>query len=84
MFGSIAFLLHGNMCVGVWKTSMIARLGPEQAAAALEEPNIVEFDITGRPMKGWVVIEAEGIDTDKQLRRWVERSVEFLETLPRK
>ena len=84
MFGGIAFLLHGNMCVGVWKTSMIARLGPEGAAAALEAPNIVEFDITGRPMKGWIVVEAEGIDTDKQLLQWVERAVEFVETLPRK
>ncbi|MDY0170539.1 MAG: TfoX/Sxy family protein [Thermoguttaceae bacterium] len=84
MFGGIAFMLHGNMCVGVWKTSMIARLGAEGAAAALKEPSIVEFDITGRPMKGWVVIEAEGIDTDKQLRQWVERAVEFVGTLPRK
>lgn len=84
MFGGIAFLLHGNMCVGVWQTSMIARLGPERATAALEEPNVDEFDVTGRPMKGWVVIEAEGIDADKQLRRWIERAVEFVGTLPRK
>ena len=84
MFGGIAFMLYGNMCVGVWKTSMIARLGAEGATVALKEPNIVEFDITGRPMKGWVVIEAEGIDTDKQLRDWVEQAVEFVGTLPRK
>ncbi len=84
MFGGIVFMLHGNMCVGVWQTSMIARLGPEQAAAALEAPNVSEFDVTGRPMKGWVVIEAEGIDTDGQLRGWVERAVEFVGTLPRK
>ena len=84
MFGGIAFMLHGNMCVGVWKTSMIARLGPEQAAAALMEPDVGEFDVTGHAMKGWVVIEAEGVDTDKQLRGWVERAVEFVETLPRK
>ena len=84
MFGGIAFMLHGNMCVGVWNTSMIARLGREQAAAALEAPHVVEFDITGRPMKGWVVIEAEGIDTDKQLHGWIEGAVEFVGTLPRK
>ena len=41
MFGGVAFLLHGNMCVGVWQTSMIVRLGPDQAAAALKEPNVV-------------------------------------------
>jgi TfoX/Sxy family transcriptional regulator of competence genes len=84
MFGGIAFLLHGNMCVGVWETSLIVRLGPEQAAEALKEPHVVEFDVTGRPMKGWAVVEAEGVDTDQQLREWVEKAVEFVEGLPRK
>ena len=84
MFGGVVFLLYGNMCVGIWQTSLIARLGPEQAAAALNEPNVVEFDITGRSMKGWIMVEAEGVETDPQLREWVERAVEFVETLPRK
>ena len=84
MFGGVGFMLHGNMCVGVWQTSMIVRLGPEQAAMALKEPHVVEFDITGRPMKGWAMVEAEGVDTDQELRGWVERAVEFVETLPRK
>jgi len=84
MFGGIGFMLHGNMCVGVWKTSLIARLGPEQAEAALKEPNVVDFDITGRPMKGWVLVEAEGVETDEQLCGWVERAVEFVEGLPKK
>jgi hypothetical protein len=84
MFGGLAFLLHGNMCVGVWQISLIVRLGPEQAATALKEPNVAEFDVTGRPMRGWVVVEAEGLETDEQLRGWIERAVEFVETLPRK
>jgi TfoX/Sxy family transcriptional regulator of competence genes len=84
MFGGIGFLLHGNMCVGIWRTSLIARLGSDQAAAALKESHVVEFDITGRPMKGWVVVEAEGIDMDDQLRGWIERAVEFVEALPKK
>ena len=84
MFGGVGFMLHGNMCVGVWQTSLIVRLGPEQAAAALKEPNVVEFDVTGHPMRGWVVVEAEGLETDGQLRRWIERAVEFVETLLRK
>jgi TfoX/Sxy family transcriptional regulator of competence genes len=82
MFGGVAFMLHGNMCIGVWQTSLIVRLGPEQAATALKEPNVAEFDVTGRPMRGWVVVEAEGLETDEQLRRWIERAVEFVETLP--
>ncbi|MHB8957712.1 MAG: TfoX/Sxy family protein [Pirellulaceae bacterium] len=84
MFGGIGFMLHGNMCVGVWQTSLIARLGAEQAAAALKEPNVVEFDVTGRPMKGWVMVEADGIETDEQLSGWIERAVKFVETLPSK
>ena len=84
MFGGIGFMLNGNMCVGVWQTSMIVRLGPDRAAEALNKPFVVEFDVTGRPMKGWAMIEAEGMETDRQLREWVELAVEFVEGLPRK
>jgi TfoX/Sxy family transcriptional regulator of competence genes len=84
MFGGVGFMLYGNMCVGIWQTSLILRLGPEDAAAALQEDNVVEFDPTGRPMKGWVMVEAEGMETDRQLREWIERAVEFVENLPRK
>ena len=81
LFGGVGFFLYGNMCVGVWKDSLIARLGPEQAAAALEKPHVGEFDITGRPMKGWVMIEPEGVETDSQLHGWIEQSIAFVSTL---
>jgi TfoX/Sxy family transcriptional regulator of competence genes len=84
MFGGVGFLLNGNMCVGIWKSSLIVRLGPEQAAAALEEANVVEFDITGRAMKGWIMVEPDGLETDEQLTGWIQRAVEFVGRLPRK
>ena len=84
MFGGIGFLLHGNMCVGIWKSSLIVRLGPEQAAAARKEPHVAEFDVTGRPMKGWLLVEPEGIDSDEELAGWISRSIEFVSTLPKK
>ncbi len=84
MFGGFCFMYHGNMCVGVWQTSLIARLGPDRAATALQEPHAFEFAPAGRPMKGWIVVEAEGVETDEQLVDWIERSIEFVETLPRK
>jgi TfoX N-terminal domain len=84
MFGGIGHLWHGNMCVGVWKQSLIARVGTDQYQAALSEPHAVEFDITGRPMQGWVLIEPEGIARDDDLRAWVQRAVDFVRTLPRK
>lgn len=84
MFGGVGFLLHGNMCVGVWKNSLIARIGPGEYETALAQDYVSEFDITGRPMKGWVMIEPDGIETDEQLNTWVQCSVEFVSTLPRK
>jgi len=84
LFGGIGFLLNGNMCVGIWKNSLIVRLDPNDSEAALKEPNVVPFDITGRPMKGWLMVEPDGIETDKQLADWIRRSEEFVSTLPRK
>ena len=84
MFGGVGFLFGGNMCVGVWKTSLIARLGPTLADEALQQPHVHEFDITGRPMKGWVLVDADGLDEDDQLSAWVQRAVEFARALAAK
>jgi TfoX/Sxy family transcriptional regulator of competence genes len=84
MFGGVGFLLNSNMLVGVWQTSLIVRIGPDQYDAALKKPNVREFDITGRPMKGWVLIEPDGIEQDRQLKEWIERARAFVETLPAK
>jgi len=51
MFVGICFMLNGNMLVGVWKDSLIVRLGEDQSEEALLEPHVKPFDITGRPMK---------------------------------
>ncbi len=64
------------------KAAVEVRLGPEQAEAALKEAHVVEFDVTGRPMRGWVVVEADGLETDDQLSGWVQRAVRFVEGLP--
>ena len=84
MFGGVAFLLHGNMLVGVWNDSLIVRLGPDEGERALSEPHVRHFDVTGRPMKGWVMVEPDGIDSDAQLRDWLERAGNFVRTLPAK
>jgi TfoX/Sxy family transcriptional regulator of competence genes len=84
MFGGVGFLLHGNMLVGVWKTSLIARIGPDAYEAALAEPDVRAFDITGKPMKGWVMVEPDGIENDDQLSSWIERAWQFVKTLPKK
>ncbi len=84
MFGGICFLLHGNLPVGVWKDSLIARLGPDEGEAALREPNVRVFDITGKPMRNWVLVEPEGVEEDDQLNDWIQRATKFVGKLPGK
>ena len=84
MFGGVGFLLNGNMLVGVWKDSLIVRLGPDNSDDALLEPHVREFDITGRPMKGWIMVEAEGVEEDDELKDWIDRALRFVNTLPTK
>ena len=84
MFGGLGFLLHGNMLVGVWKNSMIVRLGPDESTSALLEPNVGPFDITGKPMKGWVMVAAEGVADINDVKKWVQWAVKFVGKLPAK
>lgn len=84
MFGGIGFLLNGNMLVGVWKDSLIARLGTKQGEDALLEPHVTPFDITGKAMKGWVFVEPQGVQAEKDLKDWIQRAVKFVSKLPAK
>jgi hypothetical protein len=84
MFGGVGFLLGGHLAVGVWGDAVVARLGPEAGEAALGEPHVRAFAPAGRPMRGWVLVEPEGVEEDDQLAGWVERAVGFVATLPAK
>ena len=84
MFGGVCFLLNGNMLVGVWKDSLIARLGPDQGDEALLEPHVRKMDITGKPMKGWIMVEPEGVEDDDRLKGWIQQAVKFVGKLPGK
>lgn len=84
MFGGVGFLLDGNMAVGVHKESMIVRIDPEKQDKLLKKPGAKIFDITGKPMKGWLMVEPEGCKSKKQLSAWVKEGLEFAVTLPAK
>jgi hypothetical protein len=84
LFGCHCFFLAGNVLAGVWEDRLVVRLGPDQGEAALREPHVRAFDITGRPMRNWVAVEPEGVEDDDQLTEWIERAVKFVRTLPRK
>jgi hypothetical protein len=84
MFGGIGFLLNGNMCCGVYKEDLILRLSAEEADGALSTPDVRQFDITGRPMTGWVLVAPAGTAGDERLRDWVDRALAFVSLLPPK
>jgi hypothetical protein len=85
MFGGLAFLLAGNLCCGVHGEDLIVRLDPDDATALLDtEPDVRVFDITGRPMRGWLFVGPRATAEDDDLARWVERSVAFASALPPK
>jgi TfoX/Sxy family transcriptional regulator of competence genes len=84
MFGGIAFLLAGNMAVGVTHDDLMVRVGKDESDAALEEPHTRVFDMTGRPMRNWILVAPAGVETDEQLGHWVERGTSFARSLPAK
>lgn len=84
MFGGIAFMLAGNMCVGVLGEMLMARVGPEQYGEALLQPHARPMDFTGRSMRGFVYVEPEGFADEADLQAWLARCVRFAESLPPK
>ncbi len=84
MFGGVCHLLNGNMFCGVYKEYLILRLGGQKSEEVLKLPFARPFDITGKPMKGWVMLEEKGFNTDKQLKDWLNIAKQYVDTLPPK
>ncbi len=84
MFGGFAFLLDGNMCAGVERDRLIARVPADQYQSTLAEPNASVWPNPDRPMRNWIGIEADGITEDDDLARWVQSGVTVARSLPPK
>lgn len=84
MFGGLAFLIRGNMSVGIVKNDLMVRVGAETHDEWVREQHARAMDFTGRPMKGFVYVSPHGFESDEDLQRWVERGVAFATSLPPK
>ena len=82
MFGGIAFLLDGKMCCGVLHNDLVVRLSVADYADALKKPHVRPMDFTGRPMKGYVYVNAAGLRNTRSLQAWLDSSAAFVNTLP--
>jgi hypothetical protein len=81
MFGGVCHLLKGNMFCGVYKDFLILRLGEENSRDALKLPFVRPMDITGRPMKGWVMVERGGFKSYEKLRGWLNQAKNYVRAL---
>ncbi len=77
MMGGLCFMVNNKMCCGIVKEKLMARVGPEFYEDALKKPHCSEMNFTGRPLKGFVYVEPEGIDQKKELSYWIEKCLEF-------
>jgi TfoX/Sxy family transcriptional regulator of competence genes len=84
MFGGVAFMVSGNMAVGVIRDDLIARVGLENYQAALGRPGADLFKPTQRTALGWVTVAPGGLKTDEDLKYWIELALKFVRTLPAK
>ena len=83
MFGGVGYLLNGNMCVGVFKDDLIVRFDPKISEVVMKNKGVKPFDITGRPMKGWLLVSPEGVKSN-ELNKWFGVALDFVKTLPKK
>jgi TfoX/Sxy family transcriptional regulator of competence genes len=85
MFGGLAFLIDGKMSVGVsGKGGLMVRVDPADTDALVAKPHAQPFEMRGRPMQGWLRVDAEGVRTKRQLEPWVRRGVGYARSLPAK
>ena len=84
MFGGIAFMVQGNMSVGVSGDDLMVRVGKENHDEAMAQPHVRIFDLSSRPMTGWILVDPEGTASDDDLARWIDTGVGYAESLPPK
>ncbi len=84
MFGGLTFMFIGNMCCGVAKDELVARVGLERSKQGLKGRHARTCDITGRPMKGLITVSPEGCKTDEAVAKCVDMAVGFAASLPPK
>ena len=77
MMGGLCFMVNGKMCLGVSDQRLMVRLDPAVEVESLQLRGCKQMDFTGRPMKGYVFVHPEGIETDTQLLHWVNLALEF-------
>jgi hypothetical protein len=84
MFGGLAFLLEGKMCCGIMKDALLARVDPEAYEETSREPHVRPMEFTGTPMKGFLLVDPEGLELDRELGAWIDRGIAYARVVLKK
>ncbi len=84
MFGGIAFMYRGNMAVGVSKDELMVRVGEEAHEESLDRPGVRIFDLSGKRMRGWILVAPSSIASDARLASWIDTGIAYAGSLPPK
>ena len=84
MFGGLSFMFSKKMFCGVLKDDLVLKMSPEQCEDALKKPNVRPMDFTGRPMKGFVYVNQKGCKSRKELKKWVDLSLNHAKSIKKK
>ena len=84
MFGGLSFMYGKKMLCGVLKDDLVLKMSPEQCEDALKKPNVRPMDFTGRPMKGFVYVNQKGCKSEKELKKWVDLSLNHAKSIKKK
>ena len=77
MMGGLSFMYNGKMCVGIIKDELMCRIDPQLHGTAIEKNGCRTMDFTKRPMVGWVIIDDNGMKTQKEFNYWIELALDF-------
>ena len=84
MFGGLCFMVNGNMACGVEKNKLVVRVGPDDYEKFLKQKYVRKMDFTGKPLKGFIYVMPEGLRRTDSLKKWVDRGIQFAQSLPKK
>jgi len=84
MFGGLAFMVQGHMCIGVVGSDLMVRVGSDAYEDSLAQPHARPMDFTEKQMKGFVYVGDTQALKDKELKAWIQRGLQFISTLPPK
>ena len=84
MFGGVGYMINGNMCFGIHKEFLLIRTSPEKGEELLKNESFQPFDMTRNPMKGWVLVSPDAVETEQQLLSMLKIGLDYAESLPKK